>query len=157
MNDKLMIAVIMVLLFAFKMLDVNVWKYDMLRSHHSKNYITSNYVGIGEWTVFSKSIREIGIILPILNILIILTFFGMGVLLLMAVRHIDVKFPLAVSSVVFAFYCVVTVAATIHNYSALGIGAKGNSVSYGERVLTAIVFTGIVCAIAYINSRGVLF
>ena len=151
------ILVLMALILAFKILDINIWKYDMLRSHHSKNYITSNYVGIGEWAFFTKSIREIGIILPIINILVILSFFGFGGVFLLALRHVDVKFFIALGACAFAFFSFVTTAATIHNYSALGIGVKGNSVNYGERVITAVVFTAIICFIAFIKSRGVLF
>ena len=147
----------MVLLLAFKALDINGWKYDMLRSHHSKGYITNNYRGIGEWTLFTKSIKEIGIILPIVNFLIIISFFAFGGLLLLAVKHYDVEFYLAVGSAAFAFLCIVTTVVTFHNYNALGIRVKGNSVSYGERVLTTIVFTVIMCILAYFKSRGVLF
>ncbi len=149
--------VLMALVAAFKLFDINIWRFDMLRSHHSKSYITTNYVGFGEWMFFTKSIKEIGIILPIVNFLLILCFFGFGGIFLLAVRHFDVSLYVAVGSIVFAVLCVITTAATVHNYSALGIGLKGNSVNYGERVITAIVFTAIICAIAYFKSRGVLF
>ena len=129
----------------------------MLRGHHSKNYIRNHYTGLGEWIFFSKSIKEIGIILPILNFLILLSFPCLGVIFIMAVKRMDVKFYIAVSLMVFAVYCFVTDYATIKNYTRLGIGAKGNSVSYGERVLTTIVFTGIICILAYTKARGVLF
>lgn len=156
-DDRVMVIIIAVLLFVFKMLDVNIWKYDMLRGHHSKNYIRNHYTGLGEWIFFSKSIKEIGIILPILNFLILLSFPCLGVIFIMAVKRMDVKFYIAVSLMVFAVYCFVTDYATIKNYTRLGIGAKGNSVSYGERVLTTIVFTGIICILAYTKARGVLF
>lgn len=156
-DDRVMVIIIAVLLFVFKMLDVNIWKYDMLRGHHSKNYIRNHYTGLGEWIFFSKSIKEIGIILPILNFLILLSFPCLGVIFIMTVKRMDVKFYIAVSLMVFAVYCFVTDYATIKNYTRLGIGAKGNSVSYGERVLTTIVFTGIICILAYTKARGVLF
>lgn len=156
-DDRVMVIIIAVLLFVFKMLDVNIWKYDMLRGHHSKNYIRNHYTGLGEWIFFSKSIKEIGIILPILNFLILLSFPCLGVIFIMAVKKMDVKFYIAVSLMVFAVYCFVTDYATIKNYTRLGIGTKGNSVSYGERVLTTIVFTGIICILAYTKARGVLF
>lgn len=156
-NDKEMCVIFIVLLFAFKMFDVNVWKYDMLRAHHSKNYIQSNYVGLGEWTFFTKSFKEIGIVLPIVNILVILIFIAQAAVLLLAFRHLDIKQLLAVLSVAFMGCCVVTTGMIIHNYSALGIGFKGNSVNYGERVITAIVFTAIIAFFAYMNCRGVLF
>lgn len=157
-NNKLMILIIAALLFLFKTLDVNIWKYDMLRSHHSKNYIRNHYTGLGEWIFFSKSIKEIGIILPIVNFLILLSFPWLGwVMYLAVVNKADVSFEIAVSLIVFAGYCLAATAATIHNYTALGIGVKGNSVSYGERILTTIVFTGIICILAYTKSRGVLF
>ncbi len=157
MSDKMTILVLMALLVAFKLFDINIWKYDMLRSHHSKSYITTNYVGFGEWTFFTKSIKEIGVILPIVNFLLILCFFGFGGIFLLSVRHYDVSLYVPICSIVFAALCVITTLATIHNYSALGIGLKGNSVNYGERVITAIAFTAIICAIAYFKSRGVLF
>ena len=135
------LLVLMVLLLAFKALDINGWKYDMLRSHHSKGYITSHYRGFGEWTLFTKSIKEIGIILP----------------MLLAVKHYDVSYYVAVGSVAFAFYCIVTTVVTFHNYSALGIGLKSNGVNYGERILSTVVFTVIMCILAYFKSRGVLF
>lgn len=157
MSDKMTLLVLMVLLLAFKALDINGWKYDMLRSHHSKGYITSHYRGFGEWTLFTKSIKEIGIILPIVNFFIIISFFLYGGLMLLAVKHYDVSYYVAVGSVAFAFYCIVTTVVTFHNYSALGIGLKSNGVNYGERILSTVVFTVIMCILAYFKSRGVLF
>lgn len=156
-NDKSAIIIFMVLLLAFKALDINVWRYDRLRTHHSKNFIQNNYVGVGEWLFFTKSIREIGILLPIVNIVTFLTFAGYGVLFLMLSQHMDIKLPMAVCSIVFAASCVVTTLAVIHNYSALGINVKGNSASYGERVITALAFSAIMCFLAFMKARGVLF
>ena len=153
----MMILVLMALLVAFKFLDVNGWKYDMLRSQHSKSYITNNYVGFGEWLVFTKSIKEIGILLPIVNGLMLLNFLGFGGIFLLSARHIDVSLYLAGCTIFFAALCLITTAATIHNYSALGIGVKSSSASYGERVLSAVAFTAIICFFAYMKSRGVLF
>ena len=77
--------------------------------------------------------------------------------MLLAVKHYDVSYYVAVGSVAFAFYCIVTTVVTFHNYSALGIGVKSNSVNYGERILSTVVFTVIMCILAYFKSRGVLF
>lgn len=156
-DDRVMVIIIAVLLFVFKMLDVNIWKYDMLRGHHSKNYIRNHYTGISEWLFYSKSIKEIGIILPVLNSFILLSFPCLGAIFFMAVKKMDVKFYIAVSLMVFAVYCIITTFATVKNYTRLGIGTKGNSVSYGERVLTTIVFTGIICILAYTRARGIFF
>lgn len=157
LNDKSAIIIFMVLLLAFKALDINIWKYDRLRTHHSKNYIQNHYVGAGEWLFFTKSIKEIGILLPIVNALSFLIFAGYGVLFLMLSRHMDIKLPLAVCSIAFAASCIVTTLSIIHNYSALGINVKGNSASYGERVITALAFSAIMCFLAFMKARGVLF
>ncbi len=156
-KDYEIVVIMMVLLLAFKGFELNIWKYDMLRTHHSRNYIRSNYIGLGEWAVFSKSFKEIGIILPIVNILTLLTFAAQGVVLYFSLKHFDVKFYIAVLYLVMAFLSLVTTVMTIHNYSALGIGVKGNRVNYGERVISALAFAAIVCFFAFMNCRGVLF
>lgn len=156
-GDTEILVIMMVLLFAFKLFDVNAWKYDMLRTHHSKNYITSNYVGIGEWIFFSKSIKEIGIVLPIVNILAVLTFIAQGGALLLALQKYNVKLYIAVIAIVFAFLSIVAMLMTVRNYTALGIEVKGNRVNYGERIITVIAFSAIMCFLAFLLSRGVLF
>lgn len=158
--NKSSIIIFMVLLLAFKALELNIWKYDRLRTHHSKNYIRSHYVGAGEWLFFTKSIKEVGVLLPVINIVTILLILVYGGLLALSVRHIDiinVRAANAVCSIVFAGCCVITAFATFHNYSALGINVKGNSSSYFERVIAALVFAAIMCFLAFLKARGVLF
>ncbi len=156
-SDKVFIGFIMLFTLAFKALDLNVWKYDMLRVTHSKNYIRNNYTGAGEWIFFSKSIREIGIVLPIINFFILLMFIAEAGVMYLAMDHYEVRFYIAVITVVFAVCSFITTFMTIHNYDALGIRVKGNRVNYGERIITAVSFTAIICFLAFVKSRGVFF
>ena len=156
-SDKVFIGFIILFTLAFKALDLNVWKYDMLRVTHSKNYIRNNYTGAGEWILFSKSIREIGIVLPVINFLILMLFIAEAGVLYLVMNHQEVRFHLAVITAAFAVCSIITTLMTIHNYDALGISVKGNKVNYGERIITAVSFTAIICFLAFVKSRGVFF
>lgn len=145
----------MAFLVGFKFLDVNMWRYDRLRTSHSKSYIRSNYNGFSEQIFFSKSWRENGVMLMLINIVLIICFVAYAVLLGFSLLRLDVNKPLFVVAALFALCCLVTTFMIYHNYTRLGIGARGNVVSYAERVITSLVFTAFVCGLIYLQYRGV--
>lgn len=147
--DKYIIIFIIFLTVFIKIAYIDNYCYEKLRDKHSKSYIKKTYKGLINKIFYKDFIKEVGLLLSILNFLILLMIAVLTIVLIVSF-FAEIKHLLNSIIVIYFLFAVLYSFILLFNFVIMNKNCKGEKSSTFSRIFIALLFC-LIFILYFIN------